>query len=152
LIYGTFITFFVANILMIFFGFFAIKGFKHILKIPPQVLMPTILMFCIIGSFAMNNSVFGIVVMLTLGVISYIMEENGFPMAPLILAMVLGTILEQNLLTSMIKSGGNPIDFVSRPIAGSFAVITIIIWSLPLIKWLKRRRKPVTESIDPPSD
>jgi TctA family transporter len=140
LIYGTFITFFVANILMFFFGFLAIKSFKHILKIPTEVLMPTILMFCIIGSFAMNNSVFGIVVMLVLGLISYVMEENGFPTAPLILAMVLGTILEQNFVTSMIKSGGNPIDFISRPIAGVLAVITITIWLLPVFAWLKRRR------------
>ena len=140
LIYGTFITFFVANILMIFFGFLAIKSFKHILKIPTAVLMPTILMFCIIGSFAMNNSVFGIVVMLVLGLVSYVMEENGFPTAPLILAMVLGAILEQNFLTSMIKSGGNPIDFISRPIAGVLAVITITIWFLPAFAWLRRRR------------
>ncbi len=140
LIYGTFITFFVANILMIFFGFLAIKSFKHILKIPTAVLMPTILMFCVIGSFAMNNSVFGIVVMLVLGLVSYVMEENGFPTAPLILAMVLGAILEQNFLTSMIKSGGNPIDFISRPIAGVLAVITITIWVLPAFAWLRRRR------------
>jgi len=148
LIYGTFITFFVANFLMIIFGFFAIKGFKHILKIPPEVLMPTILMFCIIGSFSMNNSGFGIVVMLILGLFSYILEENGFPTAPMVLAMVLGEILEQNFLTSMIKSHGNPVDFFSRPIAGTFGVLTILIWVLPLIRWLKERRKPVAELID----
>ena len=148
LIYGTFITFFVANFLMIIFGYFAIKGFKHILKIPPEVLMPTILIFCIIGSFSMNNSVFGIVVMLILGLFCYILEENGFPTAPMVLAMVLGEILEQNFLTSMIKSNGNPIEFFSRPIAGTFGILTILIWLLPLIKWLKERRKPVTELID----
>lgn len=139
LIYAVFITFFVANIFMILFGFFAIKSFNQILRIPYNVLMPIILIFCIVGSFAMNNSIFGVVVMLVFGLVSYIMEENGFLTAPLILAMVLGTILEQNFMTSIIKSGGNLIEFFSRPTAGVLAVITIAIWLMPAVAWLRRR-------------
>ena len=68
--------------------------------------MPVILLFCVVGSFAMTNSPYGIVVMLVMGVLGWIMEENGFPIAPAILGLVLGEMLEQNFMTSMIKSDG----------------------------------------------
>ena len=64
-------------------------------------------MFCIVGSFAINNSLFGVVMMLAFGVVAYFMEENGFPVAPAILGMVLGAMLEENFITSMIKADGN---------------------------------------------
>jgi putative tricarboxylic transport membrane protein len=148
LVYGLFLTFFVANIMMIGLGFVAIRYFRHILRIPHHTLMPIILLFCIVGSFAMNNSVFGVIVMLVLGIVAYVMEENEFPIAPLILAMVLGQLLEQNFLISMIKSDGNVMAFFRRPIAGALGVVTIAIWLVPLaMSALKRsqagRRAPI---------
>jgi TctA family transporter len=90
LLYAVFIIFFLANLMMIPFGWLAIKAYKQILAVPREVLMPLILMFCMVGSFAINNTVFGIGIMLVMGVIAFVMEENGFPLRPAILGLVLG--------------------------------------------------------------
>ncbi len=111
LVYAVFLSFFLANMLMVPLGFAAIRLSRQILRVPKRVLMPVILMFCIVGSFAINNTAFGVVIMLVLGFIAYVMEENGFPIAPAILGIVLGPMLEQNFMTSMIKSDGNFLAF-----------------------------------------
>ena len=73
---------------------------------PRNVLLPIILIFCVVGSYAMTNSIYGIIMMLVMGVIGWLMEEHGYPIAPAILGLVLGEMLEQNFMTSMIKSDG----------------------------------------------
>jgi hypothetical protein len=69
--------------------------------------MPLILLFCIVGSFAINNSMFGIIVMGVAGVVGFFMERWGFPVAPTILGVVLGTMLEEHFFSSLIKADGN---------------------------------------------
>lgn len=134
IIYSVFMCFALANILMLIFGYFSIKAFRHILRIPPFVMLPVILVFCIVGAFSINNSLFGVGIMLAFGLIGYIMEENDFPISPMLLAIVLGNLLERNFVISMVKSNGNFIDFFNRPIAGSLAVVAILIWISPVIK------------------
>ena len=131
-IYAVFILFIVANIIMVPLGILCIKAAKQILKVPRRVLMPLILLFCIVGTFAINNSVFDVGVMLAAGVIAYLLEENGFPIAPAILGVVLGGMLEENFITSMIKAEGNLLEFVSRPIAASLAAVTVLVWFAPI--------------------
>ena len=133
LLYAVFITFFVANIIMVPLGYGAIKWSRQILRVPRDILMPIILIFCIVGSFAINNTVFGVSVMLVLGVIAYVMEENGFPIAPAILGIVLGTIVEDNFMISMIKADGNVLEFFARPLAAVLGVLTVAVWFIPLI-------------------
>ena len=139
-IYAVFLTFFVANLLMIPLGWACIKAGKRILEVPRNVLMPIILLFCIVGAFAINNTVFAVGVILVFGVIAYFMEENGFPVAPAILGVILGTMLEENFITSMIKSDGRFLGFFERPIAASLGIVTILVWLWPLAQWLRSRR------------
>jgi TctA family transporter len=131
-IYAIFLVFILANLLMLPLGVAAIKGAKQLLRVPRQVLMPLILLFCVVGSFAINNSVFGVVLMLAFGVIAYVMEENGFPVAPAILGMVLGAMLEEQFISSMIKAEGSFLAFFERPIAGSLGVLALAVLALPL--------------------
>ena len=138
-IYAVFLLFIVANIIMVPLGILCIKAAKQILKVPRSILMPLILVFCIVGTFAINNSVFDIGVMLAAGVIAYLLEENGFPIAPAILGVVLGGMLEENFITSLIKAEGNPLEFVARPIAATLAVVTILVWFTPIVM---RRLRP----------
>ncbi len=149
LLYAVFITFFVANIVMLPIGYAAIKWSRQILRLPRHILMPIILIFCIVGSFAINNTVFGVIVMLVLGVIAYVMEENGFPIAPAILGIVLGTILEDNFMTSMIKSDGNLLAFFARPLAAVLGVLTMAVWFIPLIVKLVRQARDGTGFVGP---
>ncbi|SEK40593.1 tripartite tricarboxylate transporter permease [Pacificibacter marinus] len=140
MIYAVFIVFLLANLIMLPLGWIAIKGARHVLSIPQKVLMPVILMFCMVGSFAINNSVFGIGLMLIFGIIGFLMEENDIPIAPAILGLVLGPMLEQNFVTSMIKSDGSFLAFFERPIAAGLGLFSIAIWAIPLVLWLLHRR------------
>lgn len=139
-VYAVFIIFFLANLLMLPLGWSLIKIAKNVLRVPRSVLMPVILLFCVVGAFAINNSVFDIGVMLTFGFLAYLMEANGFPIAPTILGMVLGGMLEQNFVTSMIKADGRLSAFVERPIAAGLGTATIVIWLMPVFIALRRRR------------
>jgi putative tricarboxylic transport membrane protein len=147
LLYAVFITFFVANILMIPLGYGAIRLSRQILRVRRAVLMPIILIFCIVGAFAINNTVFGVGIILVLGVLAFFMEENGIPIAPAILGIVLGPLLERSFMTSMIKGGGDLSHFFSRPIAAVLGVITLAIWGWVLVGWILRavrsRRAPL---------
>ncbi len=140
LIYAVFLSFFLANLLMVPLGWLAIRSSRYILRVPRRVLLPVILMFCIVGSFAINNTVFGVTIMLVLGVLAFIMEENGFPIAPTILGIVLGDMLEQNFITSMIKADGAYLAFFGRPIAATLGVATILIWGFTLWRGLRPQR------------
>ena len=139
-IYAVFMLFVIANIIMIPLGILCIKVSKRILLVPRDVLMPMILIFCIVGTFAINNSVFDIGVMLVAGVVAWLLEDNDFPIAPAILGVVLGGMLEENFITSMIKADGNLMAFITRPIAAGLAVLTLLIWGVPLLRALLRSR------------
>src|SRR3546814_19864766 len=76
LIYGVFITFFIANIALLPFGFAAIGLARYILRIPPAIVWPIVLLFAMIGAFAIDNSLFGIIIMLTIGVLAFRSEER----------------------------------------------------------------------------
>jgi len=140
-IYAIFMVFILANLLMLPLGIAAIKSAKQLLRAPRDVLMPVILLFCIVGSFAINNSIFGVVLMLVFGVIAYLMEENGFPVAPAILGMVLGAMLEEHFIRAMIRADGNFLVFFERPIAAGLAIAAfgIVLW--PVGAWLWRRSR-----------
>jgi len=139
LIYAVYISFIIANILMVPFGYLAIKLSGTILKVPRNILMPAILMFCIVGSFAINNSFFDVGVMLVMGILGYFFENNGIPVAPIVLGMVLGPIVEQNFMVSMIKSDWDLTQFFTRPAAAILAVLTILTWLAPFLPALARR-------------
>lgn len=142
LIYAVFMIFVLANLLMLPLGWAIIKSAKQVLRVPRNILLPMILIFCVVGSYAMTNSVYGIIIMLVMGVFAFILEENGFPVAPIILGLVLGEMFEQNFITSMIKSEGSFLAFFSRPIAGILGVATIAIWALMLWRmgpWARQR-------------
>jgi TctA family transporter len=138
-IYAVFIVFILAQLLMLPLGWAAIRAARQILRIPASVLMPLILLFCIVGSFAINNSLFGVIVMLAAGVIGFFMERWGFPVAPTILGVVLGTMLEENFFSSLIKADGNFLVFFERPIAGALGAVTLLIWAWPILRRLLRR-------------
>jgi putative tricarboxylic transport membrane protein len=144
--YSIFIVFILANLLMLPLGYALIKLSKHILRTPRNILMPLILLFCIVGSYAINNSIFDVGVMLAFGVLAYLMEENGFPIAPTILGVVLGSMLEENYISSVIKSDGNIIAFFDRPIAGTLGVITILVWLAPLALGHIRKRRALQQT------
>jgi TctA family transporter len=136
LVYAIFFSFLLANLLLIPLGWIVIKFARHLLRVPPAYFAPAVLACCIVGSFAINNTAFGVMTMLVFGIIGWIFEENNIPLAPAILGIVLGGMLEFNFVTSMLKSAGDPAIFVSRPIALVLALIVLTIWMIPVIRSL----------------
>ncbi len=140
-IYAVFLIFILANIIMIPLGILCIKAAQRILRVPRNILMPIILVFCIVGTFAINNTLFDVGVMLVAGLVAYVLEQNRFPIAPAILGVVLGGMLEEHFITSMIKSDGSLLAFFSRPIAASLALVTILVWITPALLVILRRQR-----------
>jgi putative tricarboxylic transport membrane protein len=138
-IYAVYLLFIIANLIMIPLGFLCIKAAKQILRVPRNVLMPVIMLFCVVGAFAINNTAFDVTVMVVAGFAAYVLEDNGFPIAPAILGVVLGGMLEENFVTSMIKSDGDLLAFFTRPIAATLGAMTLAVWFLPLL--LRRLRQ-----------
>lgn len=129
-----FLLFIVANLIMLPLGWMCIKAAKRILKVPREVLMPVILLFCVVGAFAINNTGFDVGIMLIAGLVAYVLEANDFPITPLILGVVLGGMLEENFVSSMIKSDGNLLAFFGRPIAATLGALTIAVWLTPALR------------------
>jgi putative tricarboxylic transport membrane protein len=151
LVYSIFISFFLANLLMLPVGYVAIKLSKRLLHVPTNILMPLVLVFCMVGSFAINNSLLAILIILILGIASFFLQENQFPVAPLILGMVMGPIMEENFMQAMIAANGNLLAFFSRPIAAALGVVCILVWLTPLIKIVIRRTRPAPGIAEAPA-
>lgn len=128
-LYAVFITFLIANLLMVPLGLLAIRLAHRILSVPQNILYPVVLVFCMVGAFAINNTVFGIGIMLVFGVIGYFMEENGFPIAPLILGLILGPLIERTLSQASIIARGELLPFFERPVSLILGILAIVIWT-----------------------
>ncbi|HET8727436.1 MAG TPA: tripartite tricarboxylate transporter permease [Alphaproteobacteria bacterium] len=138
LITAVFLAFLIANILIVPFGLAAIFAYQYVLRIPKAVLMPAILAFCIVGSFAVENTTFAVVTMLAMGLIGFAMEENDVPLAPAILGLVIGPMLEANFLNSLTRARGSLLSFIDRPVSAVLAATTILICLTPVAVALVR--------------
>ncbi|MAQ84709.1 tripartite tricarboxylate transporter permease [Psychromarinibacter halotolerans] len=146
--YAVLLVFFLANLLLLPFGFAAAKASRYVFSVPRAYLNAAILLFCIVGSYAINNSMFGVWVMIVLGLVAYLLEAHGFAVAPIILGIVLGPLLETNFTTSMMIARGDLLAFFGRPVAAVLGVATLGIWAMVITSAvvLARRRKRETES------
>ncbi|MFM8548500.1 MAG: tripartite tricarboxylate transporter permease [Betaproteobacteria bacterium] len=138
-IYAVFLLFIIANLLMLPLGWLCIKAAARLLRTPRNILMPIILLFCLVGAFAINNSPFDLWILLAAGLLGWFLEAHGFPIAPAILGMLLGTMLEEHFIRSMIKADGNLLAFVERPIAAGLALLAVLVWVASA--WLGLRKR-----------
>ncbi|MGO4669577.1 tripartite tricarboxylate transporter permease [Bosea sp. 2RAB26] len=141
-VYALFLVFVIANLLMLPLGWAIIKVASRVLQVPRKILMPIILLFAIVGSYAINNSLFDVGLMLAFGALAFVLEENGFPIAPVILGVVLGPLLEEYFINSMIKSDGSLIGLVNRPIAAVLAAVTVGIIAWTIVASLRAPKHP----------
>ena len=127
--------------------------FAAILRIPFAILTPLIVVICAIGSYAVHNSMIDIWYMLIFGVIGYVFKKLDYPLAPLVLALVLGDMAENALRQSLIMSQGSLAIFFTRPISGVINAVAIFFFVMPLLTpwWRKVRglphRKPASDPL-----
>lgn len=136
MIYGIFVTFFVANIFMLVFQLCTVKYYAHLTRIRLSILAPILLFLCCIGSYSISGSMFDVWVMILIGVLGYFLGKMEFPLAPIVLGLVLGPILESNLRRSLIMSGGNISLFIKSPIA----IICLIMGALSVSLFVFQNR------------
>jgi putative tricarboxylic transport membrane protein len=120
-------------------GLLGARYYALLVKVPKQYLLPAILIFCIVGSFAIRNTVFDIWVLLGCGLLGYLLQKIDILPAPVILGFVLGPILEDNFRRSLIMSDGDWTTFLTRPISLGLILINVCILVGPnLIVWIKK--------------
>ena len=138
-------TIYLGNVLsVIVFTIIGLAGarfFAHLIRVSRHYLLPAIMLFCIIGSFAIRNTVFDIWVLLACGLLGYMLQKIGIMPAPVILGFVLGPILEVNFRRALIMSNGEWITFFTRPISLALILINLLILIGPyVLGWLRKLR------------
>jgi putative tricarboxylic transport membrane protein len=126
IIYGLFIGLIVSSVFLFIFGSAAIRGFRYVADIPRRILVPSVLILCIFGVFAVNNNIFDVGVMFVMGWVGYGMLRYRVPAAPFLIAFILGPLLEDNFRQAMLMSGSNPTILFRGPITWFFWALTAI--------------------------
>jgi len=125
--WGLVASMYLGNILLLIINLPLIGLWVKVLKIPQWLLLPLILLFCIIGAYAINNSLFDVGVMMLFGIIGYLMNKFGYEAAPLALAFVLGPIFEKSMRQSLRLSGGDFSIFITRPLSAVLLVMAGLV-------------------------
>jgi putative tricarboxylic transport membrane protein len=132
----------IADVVKMVYGLVLVRPLLWILLIPRSRLMPVVFVLCTVGAFAITSRLFDIWVMLGAGLVGFVLRELRFPMAPLVLGIVLGDLLDKNLLRGLVLSGGDITPFFTRPISMGLCILTLLAaaWSMPGVTSLFRRR------------
>ena len=132
---------FIVNVVMLLEGLFFTKLFANLIKVPVKILTPCIMMLCVVGAFSIASNAFNIIVMMLFGAFGYVFRKNDFPLAPFIIALVLGKLMESNLRRSLILSQGSPMIFVTRPISLLILVLAVLSLAYPMIRSVIEEKK-----------
>jgi putative tricarboxylic transport membrane protein len=131
-----------ATIGILIYGLTLTKFLIQVLRVPTTIIVPILLVLCTIGTFALASRLFDIWVMVGFGVIGFVLRKYGYPMAPLVLGIVLGDLLEKNFRRGLVLSDGDLTPFVTRPISGALfgAIVLIVLLRLPAVRRLFSRK------------
>ncbi len=133
-----------ATISIAVFGLFLTRFFVLVLKVPREILMPLVFTLCVIGPYALTQRTFEIWVMVVFGLLGFILRQMNYPMAPLVLGIILGALLDKSLRRGLTLSDGDLTPFFTRPISAVFVVIILasIILGIPTV------RKAISRGLD----
>jgi putative tricarboxylic transport membrane protein len=140
LFWGVVISMFIGNIFLLILNLPMIGIWVKLLKVPYNILFPLIILICLIGAFSVSSTTFGMITLVVFGLLGYFMKKYGYEGGPLILAFILGPMLETALRQSLIMSHGSFSIFVYKPISMIALSITLLFLLLPLITSQRKRR------------
>ena len=129
IVYQVFAAMLVANVAMFIIGALGVRFFAKIISVDKTILLPVILILSLVGSYSMRNSFFDIYLTIGFGVIGYLLQRYGFPLSPILLALILGPMAESNLRRTLVISGGDPWVIFTKPIA----VVLLALAALSLV-------------------
>jgi len=140
-VWGLIASLYIANFFSLVVNIAFIPAFIAVLKTPFTILAPIIFILCVVGGYAPTQDMHDVWLMFLFGVVGYLMRKLDYPMAPAVLAIVLGPLAETSMRQSLLMSSGSPMIFFERPIAAAITIIAVILLSLPLLKLLKNKNR-----------
>jgi TctA family transporter len=143
LFWGIIASMWLGNFMLLVLNLPLVGFWVKMITIPYQLLFPAILVFCGIGVFSLNNSTFDIYFMALFGVLGYLFSKLGCEPAPMLLAFILGPLMEEYLRRAMLLSRGNPLVFIQRPISLTLLVLAVLAMCTVLIPALGKKREEV---------
>jgi putative tricarboxylic transport membrane protein len=125
-----------ASVAVLVLGLLLTRPMLHVLRVPREYLMPLVFVLCVVGSFAIASRVFDVWVMLGFGLLGFLLREMNYPMAPLVLGIVLGDLFDKNFRRAMVLSDGSLEPLFTRPISAVLALLTlaVILWGLAPVR------------------
>jgi putative tricarboxylic transport membrane protein len=148
-VWGLIGSMYITNVIGVLMVLTLVPVFAAINRIPFGILAPLIVILSSIGAYAANNQILDLWVMLASGVAGYLFKKRGYPLAPLVVALVLGDMTEQSLRQALIMGQGSPAIFLTRPIAVGFFLATAFLFALPAIRALRQRGRPQPVEVEP---
>jgi putative tricarboxylic transport membrane protein len=145
LFWGVINSMYLGNVLLLIMSLPLVGVFVRILRVRPSVLAPITVLITLVGAYTVNNSTFDIALVVAFGVLGYLMKKLGFEPGPLVLAFVLGSLLESSLRRSLLLFDGNPLGYLGRPISGTLLAVFAVVALLPAVAILRRRRQNSAE-------
>ncbi len=140
-VWGLIASLYVANAFSLLINLAFIPAFVAVLKLPFTILAPIIFILCVVGGYAPTLDMHDVWLMLLFGVVGYLMRKLDYPMAPAVLAIVLGPLAETSMRQSLLMAHGSPMIFFNRPIAAAITICAIILLLLPLVKFFRSKIK-----------
>jgi putative tricarboxylic transport membrane protein len=118
------------------FGLFLVRPLLYVLRVPRTVLMPIIFLLCTIGAYANSSRLFDIYAMLAVGIGAFFLRRRGYQMAPFVLGLVLGGLLDKSLRRGLVLSDGSLVPFVTRPISATLAsvILLTVLLQVPAVR------------------
>lgn len=132
-LYGLFVLLLITNVMLLVFGYAAIRYVARIILIPNSVLLPSVLALCFAGAFAVNSSFFDVLIMVAGGIVGYLMRKAEVPIPPLVIALLLAPAFENALRQSLKLSDNDPTIFLSRPFSAVIGLV--LLATLALFLW-----------------
>ena len=139
MVYAIFATMLLAYLLVLAYGYFGARPFAAILKVKESVLVPIILVISFIGAYAVNSSLFDVGLALIFGILGYLLNKFNFPLAPILMGIILGPIAEEGLRQSLMVSNGSWLILVTQPISAAFLGVTLLIICAKPMYWRLKR-------------
>ena len=144
LFWGVVNSMYIGNILLLILSIPLVGVFVRILRVRPAIMAPITALITVLGVYTINNSTFDIFVMIAFGVLGYLMKKTGFEPGPMVLAFVLGAILEDNVRRALLIFDGDPTGFLTRPISGTIITFFVIAALVPIFQAVRPRRTATT--------
>jgi putative tricarboxylic transport membrane protein len=130
---------YIGNVILIILNLPLVGIFVNLLRVPFRILFPIIILICLVGTYSINLSAFDLWVLLGFGILGYVFQKIQYDMAPFILAMLLGPLMEIAFRQSLMRSGGSFLTFFERPIALTLIVLSCLLFAWNILRSFRKR-------------